>query len=357
MDQTEFRAYIGNEREKINKQIMRLFKDVISEDDEPFLRKFFESDLNFLMQGGRRLLPISAINTFIGLSSERDKAESIENMYRASVSVEMLHIGNLIIDDFIDKEEMRSGKATFHKYMESQFVGVNQMEMAAAIYGGSLTSFLGTKILTKSQFEEKLINRAVQAYIDGLQGITRGHLLETNFSNRPLKDISLEDYLILAEYKRGKAMECGVLIGAILANARESQLVPLKSAMNKIGIIDQITNDIKGSFGDSSLKSIDNDILQGQRTILSIIAYQNANKEQRDILQMTLGNPKASKAAVDEVRDIFIKTHAVEFAKSYALTLKTEAQNLLQQVFPGLRKENEEYFMQYIEYILDLKGL
>jgi geranylgeranyl diphosphate synthase type I len=352
MDQSEFRSYIAVEREKINKQIMRLFKDVIAEDDEPFLRKFFESDLDFLMQGGRRLLPITAVTTFIGLSSDRDMAESIENMYRASVSVEMLHIGNLIIDDYLDHEEVRSGNPTFHKFMTSHFADMKEMEISAAIYGGSLTSFLGTKVLTKSHFDEKLINRAVQAYIDGLQGVTRGHLLENYFSNRALKDITLEDYLILAEYKRGKQMETGALIGAILANARESQIRPLKLAMNKIGIIDQITNDIKGTFGDSSLKSVDNDIIQGQRTILSIIAYQNANKQQKETLISTLGNQNASKDSIEKVREIFKSTQAVEFAKSYALTLKMEAINMLKDIYPGLRKDNEDFFIQFMEYLL-----
>ena len=44
-------------------------------------------------------------------------------------------------------------------------------------------------------------------------------------------------------------METAVAIGAALANARSTQTRPLMDAMNKIGIIDQLTNDYNGASG------------------------------------------------------------------------------------------------------------
>jgi geranylgeranyl diphosphate synthase type II len=355
MDQ-EFLNTLESERQIINKHIIKLFNDVIAEDDEPFLRKFFKSDLDFLLRGGRRILPISLINTFRGISSDRDIAEYIEEIYRIAISVEMMHIGTLIHDDYIDHETVRSGNPTFHIFMHQNFkeVNVDEFENATAIYGGSLTSFLGTKILANNAtFDEARKNRAILSYINGLNAITRGHLLEVFLSNRPLDEVTLEDYLILADYKRGKQMATAVELGAILGNARESQLEPLAAAMSKIGIIDQMTNDLKGSFGDPKLKSIDGDIKRGQKTILTIIANQTATPSQKKILKNILGKIDATPEEVQQVRDIFLATGAVDFTKQYAVSLKVQAINNLDTVYPGLRKENELFFYSLMDYLLE----
>ena len=123
-----FLEYIKTERDKVNKHIVRLFSDYLNEDDEPFLRKFLKADLDFLIQGGRRLLPLSVINAFMGLSSDRDIAEMTEEVYRMSTSIEMLHIGTIIHDDYIDKEEIRSGNPTFHKFMAESFKDMKEQK-------------------------------------------------------------------------------------------------------------------------------------------------------------------------------------------------------------------------------------
>ena len=71
----EFEEYLRKEQEKINIIIEKQFQDVIAAEEEPYLQKFFNFDREFVLRGGRRLLPISLIKTFIGLSSDKDIAE------------------------------------------------------------------------------------------------------------------------------------------------------------------------------------------------------------------------------------------------------------------------------------------
>ena len=123
-----------------------------------------------------------------------------------------------------------------------------------------------------------------------------------------MEKITLENYLLLAGLKRGKQMETAVAIGAALANARSTQTRPLMDAMNKIGIIDQLTNDYNGIFGNPLKKSTENDIKQGQRTILTIIAYQSANDDQKARMNEVLGNMNATSEDIEDVRQIFRDT-------------------------------------------------
>jgi geranylgeranyl pyrophosphate synthase len=196
------------------------------------------------------------------------------------------------------------------------------------------------------------INKALIFFNEGLAGVNRGHLLDDYFRLIPIEKVSLENYLILAGLKRGKQMETAVAMGAALANARESQIQPLMEAMNKIGVIQQLTNDFTGTFGDPKKKSTESDIKQGERTILTIIAYQSANEAQRAILNKILGNAKATPQEIEEVRKVFKETGAVDFVKFYSNSLKNDAYNLIQKVYPGLRKETQQFFEDLMTFII-----
>ncbi|MCF2141921.1 MAG: polyprenyl synthetase family protein [Candidatus Lokiarchaeota archaeon] len=367
----QFLMILEKEREKINKKIDSIYRNLIEQEEETYLRKFHTYSYNFTKGPGRRILPICLVNIFLGLSGDRDIAEMIDEVYKISISVELLHISSLIIDDLIDKEEIRRGLPTFHKSIlqleklpdlienssnisEEDKEKSQEFETSAAIYGGNITSLIGSRLILESNFDNARKEKSLQIYLSGLEGIIRGHLLDEHYKLKHLDQITLEDYLILSALKRGKPMETAVGIGAILGHARSSQLEPLMQAMNKIGIIDQLMNDVKGSFGDPKEKSISSDITSGQCTILTIIAYQSATSEQKEILNSTLGNRSASKEQIEAVREIFKSTGALEFVKMYSNSLKNDIYNLLQKVYPGLKAEIMKFFNDLLNYITDL---
>jgi geranylgeranyl diphosphate synthase, type I len=360
----DFNQYIIKERDKINKSILRVFQNANISEDEPYLRQFLDYGNKFILRGGRRLLPICLVNTFIGISSDKDISELLEHVYHISASIELLHVSSLIIDDIVDREDLRRGMSTFHKYIRknigekdgSEAPTLQPFEESTAIYGGNFIASMGTDIILNSPFDLKRKNRAVDLYLKGFKGITRGHLLKEYHKIIPLEKTSLEHYLILADLKRGVKMETAVGIGAILGNARESQIEPLMGAMNKIGIIEQIINDLNGSFGDPKKKSIDSDIKNGQRTILTIISNQSASPEQKKTLGNTLGNVEATKDEINAVREIYTQTGAVDFVKYYANSLKNDAYHKLMEIYPGFRKEIMDFFENLLGYIINYSG-
>ena len=356
----EFLEYLDSEKKIINNSIQNYFQQAIQDEEEPFLREFLSFGQYFIVQGGRRLLPISLKNTFMGLSSEKDILEYSDEIYRVSVSIEMLHVSNLMIDDLIDKEEYRRGKKTFHRFISEKMTHLNEVELeeyaiSSTIYGANIISLMGSQIIKNSKFNSEKKEKALALYLNGMLGMSRAHLLEEYYKQVPLEKINLENYLILAD-KRAKQMETAVGLGAIFGNVRKSQMEPLMQAMNKIGIISQIVNDIDGSFGKkSNKKSLDSDIKSGQNTILTVVAYQSADKKQKKILNKVLGNRNASSEEIKSVRDIFKDTEAVNFATIYSNNLKNDVYRNLQRVYPGLRKEIMNYYSQLLGYLTDYK--
>ena len=356
----QFLEYLDSEKKKINNSIQNYFQNAIQNEEEPYLREFLSFGQYFIVQGGRRLLPISLKNTFMGLSSEKDILEYIDEINRVSISIEMLHVSNLMIDDLIDKEEYRRGKKSFHRFIGDKMTHLNQVDLeeyaySSTIYGSNIISLMGSQIIKESKFSPERKEKAIAIYLNGMLGMSRAHLLEEHYKQVPLEKINLENYLILAD-KRAKQMETAVGLGAIFGNARTSQMEPLMQAMNKIGIIAQVVNDIDGSFGKKTdKKSLDSDIRSGQSTILTVVAYQSANKKQKKILNTVLGNRNASSEEIESVREIFQVTEAVNFATIYSNNLKNDVYRNLQQVYPGLRKEIMNFYSQLLGYITDYK--
>ena len=354
-----FQQFLTEEKRKIDNYIRAFYRKTIEGEEERYLRDFHDYCLFFMSQGGRRLHPIALIETYKGLASDRDLLEFAEEIYSVSVSIELLHISTLMIDDLIDKDEFRRGKKTFHRFISDKIQQnsktISNIEMASAIYGGNLTSINGGRIIIGSKFEPCKKKAALELYLEGLAGVTRGNLLDEFYKQQvPLDQITLENYLILAD-KRAKQMEAAVGLGALFGNARQSQLIPLQQAMNKIGIIEQMFNDLNGSFGDPKLRNIDSDIKSGQSTILTVIAYQQSSDSQKAALSKILGNSKAIPEEIDEVRDIFRDTGSLDFIKIYSNSLKNDVYNSLQKIYPGLRKNTMLFYGQLLSYITEFK--
>ncbi len=351
----KFTNYISEEKKKINQIIHSFFKSIIISEEEASLRRFLKSSEDFVLQGGRRIHPISLIETFKGLAPEKYLLDFDTEIYDVSIAIELMHISSLMIDDLVDNEQFRHGKKTFHRFIldqdQTSSESPRSYQLSSAIYGGNLTSLLGSRIITQSNFDAELKNKALQLYLSGLSGITRGHLLDEYFKhNLALNQISLENYLILAD-KRAKQMETAVGLGAIFGNARQSQMQPLLNAMNKIGIIDQMKNDFEGSFGDPTLRSIDSDIKQGHATILTVLAYQQGTEQNIITLNKTLGNPDATAEEIAEVRDIYRDTGSVNFTKMYSNSLKNDVFHLINSIYPGLRKSAMEFYKELLHYL------
>ena len=155
----DFREYIDSQRDKINQVLRNFYKTTIISEEETSLRKFLRDSENFILQGGRRLHPITMIEVFQGLAPEKMILDFQDDIFQVSIATELMHISSLMIDDLIDKEQCRRGKKTFHLFISEHGKGdgsqLDAYQMASAIYGGNLTALFGTRIITNSNFDDQ----------------------------------------------------------------------------------------------------------------------------------------------------------------------------------------------------------
>lgn len=364
MEESVFQECMAKEREKITDIIKDVLFEKIRTEEDSILRNFYQTALSNFLIKGRRRLPIAFINTYYGLTPESIIVENYEEVYKISISIEFLYAASIIHDDIVDNEELRGGMPTFHRYYEKLLTeetkknnlnikkeDLSRSGASLAMFGGNILMGIGLSVLNSSDFPESIISNAINSYIKAYHAVNRSQILEEYLKLKPLESVSLEEYLLHAQNNRGALYEHAVGIASVFANSRASQTAKLREVFNKVGVCSQIVNDIQGSFGNKEEKSISKDIVSGKHSILSIIAYQNGNDDQRAILKSILGKSDATSDEIEKVRELYVETGAIDFAKMYAANMANLAQRGLTEVFPGLKRDAYEFFLSYIEMV------
>lgn len=94
---------------KINTEIINIFKDDTDLDDCPMIR---DNLIDMVNTGGKRLRPLFVIE---GGKFGPDFKSGQEKLYRIAALSEILHLASLIHDDIIDNSHIRRGHPSLHK--------------------------------------------------------------------------------------------------------------------------------------------------------------------------------------------------------------------------------------------------
>jgi geranylgeranyl diphosphate synthase type I len=143
-----------------------------------------------------------------------------------------------------------------------------------------------------------------------------------------------------------------IKIGAILAGANDSSLEALSRYSVPLGKAFQIQDDILGMFGTEEKlgKPVTSDLKEGKKTLLILEALSRANKNQKEIIELNLGNKKVTYNSLKQVRKVIEETGSLEESNSFAKQLVEEAINELNKM--KLRKEGKDFLLNIAEYMI-----
>jgi geranylgeranyl pyrophosphate synthase len=358
----KFLESITEEQKKINLRLNRFFVKLINKEENFLLNDFYQKLRDFIISGGlaKRIRPLVLIKTFTGLAMDNRIDKYLDDVYKISVAVELLHNSSIIHDDVVDQDYTRRGQPTFHRIYAELFNNLNENAYgdpelfgnAIGIHGGDACAFLGQNIIVGSKFGSSRKFQALWDFNEGMNSIGKGKIMEQYLQMKSLDNITLEDYLTISEWKTSKQFETAAAIGAALADARLSQIKPLKQSMVYLGIAYQVTNDINDTFGDPKIKSIDMDIKERRRNILLITAYRNAGPKQKSEMNAILNSKvELTKEQIDAIRVIIKDTGSLEFAKLYSKNMIQHSQQEMDKIYPGLSDNSVKFFRDLLKFI------
>lgn len=230
-----------------------------------FTEKPFElyEPMNYIIShGGKRLRPIMVLmscDLFGG---------NLEAALKPALAIEFFHNFTLIHDDIMDEAPLRRNMPTIH-----------------TIHGIETGILSGDGLLIKAyQFfedlESVLFKKCIKIFSNTGAVLCEGQQLDVNFETTD--NVSYDEYIEMITKKTGVLSAASFEIGALIAGASDEDAENIYNFGKHIGIAFQIMDDYLDVFGNQEHvgKKHAGDIYENKKTILYLLALENANEEE-----------------------------------------------------------------------------
>ena len=272
--------------------------------------------------GGKRLRPAFCHQGWLGAGGDPallDASSSPTAIVRACAALDLLHASALIHDDLMDDSDIRRGRPATHVHYSRRH-GERGLTGDAGRFGASAAILLGD--LSQAWADELLRTCGLPSdrVLDGLRcfdimrtEVITGQYLDVLAQTDP--GTTLPRAMRVLRFKSARYSVMRPLeLGGVLAGADEALLRLYREVGEPIGEAFQLRDDVLGVFGDPAVtgKPAGDDVREGKRTVLVLLARQAADAAQVSVLDRWLGNASMTDAGADAVRTVMTDTGALD---------------------------------------------
>jgi geranylgeranyl diphosphate synthase type I len=306
---TDYRGPINNAlTEFFGSAAARLDVD-LSEHSEVALERLRE----YTMRSGKRIRGSLASASYDAVSGETFGEAGLQ----LGVALELIQSYLLIVDDVMDRSEVRRGKLTLHEqYAKDTLVNVHEADMMA-INVGLLAQHFANMVVLDIDGEPNMLTKVL--------GLLHHNTMVTGFGqlddlfHKPGRDLTEADVLRQYTHKSSYYTFVNPLqLGLVLAGKDDDAALQACIDFGKpAGVAFQLHDDMLGIFADTADSGKPNldDIREGKYTLLMHYALERADAESREGLQQLLGNGEVDEADLERVRVILIDCGAKEYVQ------------------------------------------
>ncbi|WP_340395603.1 polyprenyl synthetase family protein [Paenibacillus sp. FSL E2-0177] len=261
-EKVDFHNTIQKVRGEINNQLP-INKPV----GTPAMKEMLIDAANYSLEGdGKRIRPI--LTWVMGVNEYGLDSAAIVPLLR---SLEYMHTASLIFDDLPsqDNAPTRRGRSTLHEVYNSA---------TAELTGLFLIQKSIEEQASLSTFDAKSVIALMQYSAQKAEDTCMGQAMDLNSKGKAL---TLEQLNMICFYKTGIAFEASLVMPAILAQVKETEIEALKKFAYHAGIAFQIKDDLLDLEGDLQLlgKPTGQDVENNNATFVSILGSEGARKE------------------------------------------------------------------------------
>lgn len=323
----------------------------------------FESIKDFSLREGKRIRPLLLILSYKGFSKSNKQLTS--SFYHASTCIELLHNFMLIHDDIIDRSDLRRGKPTMHRLL-GKIKKVDDQEKLGydlGIIAGDIVYALAIDAFLLINESAPRKERALKYFIQTATLTAMGEFIDTIHGVDKVNHVKEDDVFLNYSLKTARyTFDCPLVVGAILAGARERDIKNLSQIGLHIGQAFQIQDDIIGIFDTQKNigKSILSDLAESKKTLLVCHAYSALPAAKRKVFMKYFNKQKKTYQDLVAVRKIFVNSGSLEYSlkeihtrlqKSKKLTgqlkIKPAYRNLIEQCLFSPFKHSQKIAQAY----------
>jgi geranylgeranyl diphosphate synthase type I len=317
MRMTGFELYLKRHGKPFERYLATFFEDGSHAD---MTRYLYGPLRTFSDNAGKRHRPLICLLACEAVGGDPAKA------WPSAAAIEHFHTAALIHDDIEDSSLTRRDEPCMH-ITEGLGLAVNAGDLALALVCGTVVDDEGLDDPTKLRVLAELVGMTTRTI--------EGQALDIGWARDDRFDLSIEDYLVMANHKT--AFYSGgvpLAVGAIIGRGSEEQIETLRRFGQATGLAFQLQDDILNLVGtkESTRKDFRSDIAEGKRTLVAIHALGASQRRERllEILSSRVSDP----ALFAEAVAIMEEAGSVEFARTYAHDLVVEAKAALQRSLP-----------------------
>lgn len=273
----------------------------------------------------------------------------------ASMSIELIHTGLLMHDDFMDQDEIRRGEPTTHKYFENWHIE-NKWTSDAALYGesmavnvGDMALLAGYEVLNDLEIDDIHRRTAMRKLLRGVINTGIGQAYDVTL--QAIGSAADEDIINLHIGKTGiYTYETPLMVGALLAGASPEDLGLLHDYSMAGGVAFQIQDDILGIFGKPEVtgKSDNSDLKQKKVTLLSTYVINNGSDSDKERFLQLWGKRDLNELEAQECREIIVRSGSLQYSRDMA---SKAARKALEFIEPMRQKGLNQEAILYLEGI------
>lgn len=245
-------------------EILKAVEEFISR--LPYDRKpesIYEPIKYVLSLGGKRMRPVLML---LAYNMYKDDPKRI---LMQACALETYHNYTLLHDDLMDNADVRRGMPTVHKKWNAN----------TAILSGD--SMLVMAYHRMAQCPQDKLKPVIELFTETALEIGEGQQYDMDFETR--NDVTEDEYIEMIRLKTSVLLACATKIGAIMADAPESDQDNLYKFGEQIGLAFQLQDDLLDVYGDPKVfgKAVGGDITCNKKTFMLINAYNRADDRQR----------------------------------------------------------------------------
>lgn len=244
-----------------------------------------------------------------GTANKGNKTSSSDAI-KAAAAVELMHSSLLIHDDIMDRDALRRGKETIYSQYASLaqkkgFATPDHFGIGMGLCVGDIGFFLTFELLTELECNAEVKARIIKAYAKELSSVAIAQMQDfaSGFSK---EKISEKEIMGIYKYKSAHyTYSLPLMMGALIANAPESEIKKLERLGESLGILFQIKDDELGLFGDEQEvgKPIGSDIKEGKQTLYHFHLFSLCDPGEREKLHSIFGRQDITTVEVEYVRE------------------------------------------------------
>lgn len=277
-----------------------------------------------------------------------------QNGLQLAVAVELIQNYLLIVDDVMDRSDMRRGKPAVHKLFGEQH-GLNNDEHLAnmlAINVGLLAAHLAGLVLAsipekpdRVAVASAILHRNILSTVFGQVDDLYQHISRNVTEN----DILRTYYLKSSTYTFVNPLQLGVVLGGDSSPELMNEIDRFGDAA---GVAFQLRDDLIGVFGDPKItgKSNLDDIKEGKLTFLMHHALENSEPTRAQELKKYLGNPGFSTSDLEKTKQILGASGSLEFVESKIKFYTKQAKSSVSSS-SYWEPTSKEFLLQLVEYV------